>query len=431
MELIEQKLRDLLHNLLMGENSPNNILITNDILKYIKDRSKDIAGILTIEVELLDSFEVEASRHSRRLNKPFSGFENLKGSYKIISEHTEKCLYEDFQKRKSTFIEAYDLSKEKEEEDFRSKLMEIKRNLPLRLQEDNEKHMVYSLFDMKKDLKLNILNDKDIDEYAVFRSFDVIYDKTYKLELVLFNKKITSFPFEEIKLQYYKYYVPEEFEKLKYELGKYYERQNQKKHLSIIDFYISKFSEEINKQKEGSIKECFALINSELNKLHRDVNSYYGHPYKAGITPEKLVWTGSSQEFTNFFELLIDVGNILYKGEKDKYAIYTVLLNNIFIKRQSDLTIDTIMEVLDISIPTPSKEVEKCKLTWVGSRGIFAKEFKKAINSAQSEKSLFLYHEKGSLRAIAKKLYEIFQIENENNPGSCISEESLIQAFKG
>ena len=33
MELIEQKLRDCLHDLLMGENSPNNILITNDIIE--------------------------------------------------------------------------------------------------------------------------------------------------------------------------------------------------------------------------------------------------------------------------------------------------------------------------------------------------------------------------------------------------------------
>ena len=51
-----------------------------------------------------------------------------------------------------------------------------------------------------------------------FSSTDVIYGKTYKLALVLLSKKITSYTLDEIKLKYYKYYVPEEFEKLKYEL---------------------------------------------------------------------------------------------------------------------------------------------------------------------------------------------------------------------
>ena len=429
MELVEQKLRDFLHNLLIGENSPNNIKITSDILQYIKGHSTDIGEILTIEVELLSSFEVEASRFSRRLVRPLSGFINLKGSYEIRSVQVQKCSYKDFHKRK-LFITANDLASEIEEEDFRSKLMDIKRSLPLRIQESNENIMVYSLFDMKGDLQLNILRDKGIDKYDVFRSSDVIYNNTYKLELAIFNKKIWALPSEEVKLEYYKHYIQEEFEKLKYELEKYYEYQDQNKHLSIIDFYIDKFSEEIIKQPEESIKECFILFHHELQNLRNDVASYYGHSIKKTNDPEKLVWTGSFQEFINFFEPLINRRNIHFKGEKDKYAIYTNLLNNIFIKNQPDITIDSIMKVLNIKVPTPVKEVEKCKLTWKGSRGEFAKEFKITINPYLYEKSQFLYHGTGSLRAIATKLHELFQIENQKHPGSYISEGSLIQAFK-
>jgi hypothetical protein len=395
-----------------------------------KSHSKDIAEILAIEVELLDSFKVEVSRHGRRMNRPSSGIENLKGSYKIISEHSQKCSYEDFYKKELKLITADDFAKEKEEENFRLRLMDIKRNSPLRVQEGNEKHMLYSLIDMKRDLRLNILDDKEIDEYAVFRSTDVIYGRTYKLVLVLLSKKITSYTFEEIKLKYYKYYVPEEFEKLKYELEKYYEYQDQRKHLSIIDFYISKFSEEIDKQSEGNNKECFALFNRELHKLRHDVVSYYGHPYKAAIDPEKLVWTGSFQEFIDFFEPLIDLGLIHFKGGKDKYAIYTNLLSNIFIIKQPDITIDYIMIVLKTNVPIPFKEVEICKLTWDGSRGEFAMEFRPTIYPQLYEKSLFLYHGKGSQRAVTKKLHEIFQIENEKHPGRYINEKSLYQAFK-
>ena len=139
------------------------------LLKYIKSHSKDITKILTVEVELLDSFEIAASRFSRKLPRPSSEIENLEGCYKILSIKEQKCSYEDFYKKKITLITADDFAKEKEEENFRSKLMDIKRYSPLRVQEGNEKHMLYSLMDMKRDLRVNILNDKDIDEYAVFQ----------------------------------------------------------------------------------------------------------------------------------------------------------------------------------------------------------------------------------------------------------------------
>jgi len=43
MELIEKTLRDFLHDLLKGGNSPNEIQLSNDLLGYIKSRSTDIA----------------------------------------------------------------------------------------------------------------------------------------------------------------------------------------------------------------------------------------------------------------------------------------------------------------------------------------------------------------------------------------------------
>jgi hypothetical protein len=51
----------------------------------------------------------------------------------------------------------------------------------MRIQEVNEKYMLCSLKDMKRDLRLNILWNIDIDEYGVYRSFDVIYGHNYKL----------------------------------------------------------------------------------------------------------------------------------------------------------------------------------------------------------------------------------------------------------
>jgi hypothetical protein len=431
MELVEQKLRDSLHDLLEGKYSPNNINLSFDLLNYIKSHSKDIGEILTIEVELLKGFEKEASRFSKRMNQNWPRFEILKESYKIVSEQVQNYSYEDSLKRKSTFITEYDRAKEEEEEGFRLKLMDLKRNSPLRFQEENEKHMLYSLKNMKRDLSFDIRNDKDINEFAVFHSKDVIYDKTYKLELVLFTKKITSLPADELKLEFYKYYVPEEFEKLKYELEKYYGYNDQCNYLSIIDYYSDRFSEEIIKQPDGSIKECFELLNRELLKLRNNVCSYYGHSNKTSVNPENLVWTSSFKEFIDFFEPLINKGNILYKRETDKYAIYTNLLSNIFIREQPDLTADYVMEFLKIANQSPVKEVEKCKLSWDGSRLDFAKEFKKAINRSQFEKSKFLYHGVNTLRSIAKKLHELFQIKDQNHPDKYISEKSLYQAFKG
>jgi hypothetical protein len=431
MELIGQKLHDFLHDLLIGGNTPAYIMITSDILKYIKARSTNIGKILTVEVELLDSFEKEASRFSEKSVQPFSEFEDLKGSYKIISEHTQKCSYEDFQKRKSTFITASDYAMERKDNNYRLGFMDLKRNFQFILQPINEKYYPAPLLDMKRDLRLNIMYDKDIDEFAVFRSMDVIYDKTYKLELVLFDKKITSFTFEEIKIKYFKYYVPEEFEKFKKELEKYYEYQDKRKHLSIIDFYIDKFSEEVIKQSEASINECFVLFKSELQNLRHDVASFYGHSYKKAINPEKLVWRGSFTEFVEFFEPLINCGYILYKGEKDKFAIYTNLFNNIFIEIESDVMIATLLEKLKTTNQIPAKEVEKCKLTWSSTRSEFVKKFKKPTNMTITDKSLFVYRGVNSLKGIAINLHELFQIENKNRPGKYISKESLIQAFKG
>jgi len=311
---------------------------------------------MTIEVELLDNLELEASHFSRRIPRSSLGFQDLAGSYKIISEHKQKYSEEDFHKKKSTFITANDFAKQEKEEDFRSKLLDIKRNSPLRLQEENEKHMLYSLKDMKRDLRLNILCDIDIDEYAVFSSLDVIYENIYKLVLVLFRKKITSFTFEEIRMKYYKYFIPEEFGKLEYELEKYYKYEDQRSHLSIIDSYSDRFSN------------------------------------KKTTNPENLIWTGSFQEFIEFFEPIIERREILYKGENDKYVIYSYLLNNIFIKNEPGKTIDDISEILKIEVMYPLTETEKCKLTWNGSTKEFANVFKTKINRAEYDKSTFLYH---------------------------------------
>jgi hypothetical protein len=430
MESVEQNLRDSLHDLVEGKHSPNNINLSFDLLNYIKSRSKDIGEILTIEVELLKGFEEEACRFSKRINQNWPRFEILKESYKIVSEQVQNYSYEDFLKRKSTFITEHDRAKEEEEEGFRLKLMDFKSNLPLRFQEENEKYMLYSLKNMKRNLSFDIYNDKDISEFAVFHSKDVIYDKTYKLELVLFTKKITSLPADELKLEFYKYYVPEEFEKLKYELEKYYEYSDQKRHLSVINFYISKFSDEIDKQSDESIKVCFALFRRELNKLRKEVVSYYGHPYKAPSDPNKLVWTSSFQEFIDFFEPLIDSGFIHFKGRKDKYSIYTILLNNICMIKQPDVTIQYLMLALKINVPIPLKNIEGCKLTWNSGRDKFAIEFRKLIHPELYERSQFLYHEKGSLRAIAKRLHDIFQIENKRHPGTYITEGSFTQSFR-
>lgn len=428
MELLEQKLRDCLHNLLIGENSPNNFVSTYGVFQYIKDHSKDIGNIVNIEVELHDIFEDEDFYH-RRPFVPLFGFRNLEGSYEIKSVQTKKYSYEDFQKRNSTFITTNDLIKEKEI-DNRLSFIDIRGELHLNIQEDKGINFGSSLIEIKEDLKLNIQRDIEIGKYDVYYSSDVIYNKTYKLELVIFKKKIWALPLEDVKLEYYKHYVHEEFEKLQYELEKYYEYPDQKRHLSVIDFYISKFSEETDKQPDENIKACYALFKRELRKLRTDVVSYYGHPYKASFDPEKLVWTGSFHEFIDFFEPLIDMGLINFKGRKDKHSIYANLLNNIYITTQPDVTVNYIMMVLKINVSIPFKEIEQCKLIWTRGRDEFAIEFKDTIYPQMYEKSQFLYHGKGSLRAIVKKFHEIFQIENKRHPGAYITEGSLIQSFK-
>jgi hypothetical protein len=431
MELITHKLRDSLHSLLIGEYSPKNLILTYGISQYIKDNSKDIGEIITITVKLLDTFETEVASYGRRLILPVFRLYDLKGSYEIKSVQKQKCSYEDFQRRKSSFITSNDLAKEKEIDNgfsFRS-FIDIRGELQQDIKKDEETNFDTSFIDIKEDLKLNIQRDIEIGKYDVYCSSDVIYDKVYKLELVIFNKKLWTLSAEDHKLEYYRVYIPEEFKKLKYELEKYYEYNDQKKHLSVIDFYISKFSEEVDKQPEGYIKECFALFNRELQTLHHDVKSYYGYPHKADIDPGKLVWTVSFQEFLDFFESLIERGNILYKGEKDKYSIYTNLLNNIYIRNQPDISIDYLMNVLKINVPAPVKEVDKCKLTWKRSRIEFAEDFKSTINMDSYEKSQFLYQGKGSKRAVVKKFHEIFIIENNKHPGAYISEDSLIKAF--
>jgi hypothetical protein len=430
MESIEERIRVCLHDLLKGESSPGNLVITYGVTQYIKDHSKDIGEIVNIEVKLQDTFEEEASRCHSRLFKPLFGFYDLNGTYEIKSVQRQKCSYENSQERKSTFISPNDLLKEKAIDDNLT-LIDRRGDLLLIIPEGKEMVLKSTLINIKEDLELNIQRDLKIGKNDVYSSSDVIYDKTYKLELVIFSKKMWALPHEEVKLEYYKWYIQEEFEKLKYDLEKYYEYQDQKKHLSIIDFYIDKFSEEIDKQSDGNIKECFALFNSELQNLRHEVDSYYGCSFKKATDPEKLVWTVSFNEFINFVEPLINCGNISFKGEKDKYSIYTNLINNILIKQKPDLTIDAIMEFLKIIVLTPGKEVEKCKLTWNGTRNEFAEKFKKNINRTIPEKSKLLYQGKSSLRAIAINLHELFQIENKNRPGKYISKESLIQAFKG
>jgi hypothetical protein len=187
----------------MGENSPNNITITYGVLQYIQEHSKDIGEILTIELRLEDSLSMKVSKRVR-LYRPISGFENFEGRYVIKTEQIKKCSHEEFLNRESTFISTNDFAREKKEK--------------------------YELFsnatEFKIDLKFNIMRDKEIYKYDVFYSSDVIYDKTYKLELVIFNKKILSLTDEEIKLEYYKWYIPIEFEKLKFELEKYFEKKH-------------------------------------------------------------------------------------------------------------------------------------------------------------------------------------------------------------
>jgi len=160
------------------------------------------------------------------------------------------------------------------------------------------------------------------------------------------------------------------------------------------------------------------------------VCSHFGYSNKKATNPENLIWTGSFQEFIDFFEPLIDHREILYKGEKDKFTIYTKLLSNIFIRKEPDKTIENIVEALNIVATTSIKDNEKCKLTWNNTRSEFVKKFKLPTNMTVTNKSLFLYHEVNSLRAISKKFHEMFKIENEKHPGRYITEESLYQAFK-
>jgi hypothetical protein len=132
MELVEQKLRDCLQELLIGENSPSKLIITYGIFQYIKEHSKDIGEIITVEVELHDVFEDETFCR-RRLYEPLFGFRDLEGSYEIKSVKTEKCSFEDFQNRKSTFITPNDLVKEKEIDNSFS-LVDIRGDLHLKIE---------------------------------------------------------------------------------------------------------------------------------------------------------------------------------------------------------------------------------------------------------------------------------------------------------
>jgi hypothetical protein len=391
----------------MGENSPNNIIITYGVLQYIQAHSKDIGEILTIELRLEDSFAVEVSRRSR-LYRPISGFENLEGRYIIKTEQIKKCSYKEFLNRESNFVSTNDLAKEKEEK--------------------------YELFsnatDFKKDLKLNIMRDKKIYKYDIFYSSDVIYDKTYKLELIIFNKKILSLTNEEIKLEYYKWYLPIEFEKLKFELEKYFTKKHYQTHIEILRYYEKKFISRKNEQSDPNHKKCYELITIEIKNLVEHLKEYFGIIERKSQIPKKLQWNTSYKKFIDFFELLIDEEEIQYKGKKDKCAIYYNLLDKIEVKNNGMVSINSIMKDLGFVINKDLEKIEICKLDYTKSMTTFAWKFSKLIYISDPKESTLLLNGKSSRDPIVKKLFNLFSIRSEFIPYNEIDVNSLIVTFK-
>lgn len=279
-------------------------------------------------------------------------------------------------------------------------------------------------------LLFTILRYKKLSEFDVFDYSSSIYDRTYKLELVIFNKKISSLTDGEIKLEYYKYYVPEEFEKLKYELEKYFARKHYQKHIEILQYYEKKFISRKKEQSDPNDKKCYELIINRIRNLVENLKEYFGIIEKRSQIPSKLQWNAGYKNFIDFFEILINEEEIQYKGNKDKCAIYYNLLDKIEVKNNRVVSIDSISKDLGFAINKNLGEIELCKLDYKKSMTTFVKKFSPLIDISVPEKSGLLLNDKSSRDPIVKKLFNLFLIRSEFVPYKEIEERSLIVTFK-
>ncbi len=84
----------------------------------------------------------------------------------------------------------------------------------------------------------------------------------------------------------------------------------------------------------------------------------------------------------------------------------------------------------DLKIPRKIPKMKIDKLFWAGTRDEFAAEFMHKINFLYPSKSKFVFNGRSSIKLIAKKLHELFDIEDQKNPEKKIDEGSLYTAFK-
>ncbi len=398
---MKKRLRDFLQNLLKGSSSPQKLKLTYAVLQYIKEHSSDLGIRYKIHLELDESIVIysdEVAMPKFRIN----GFDDYSGKYRIVDELIEECNKETYQKELYSFIS-------KEETDM---FLLLKPRI---------------INDVRIDLFKNVLRDNNLTEYDVFNSREVIYDNNYKMDFLTFRKKISDLHHGEIKYQYYKYFLLNEFVALKYELEKYSDANEHKKHLEIMEFYNIQFIKLIDEYEDTYIRKCYSLISHELENTIQHVLNYF-EPSKDNYHG-KLVWNGNYIEFKKFFNPLIRKDGITYDGEINKYAIYEYLLDKIHIgKRETEINIKYI--VTDLKIPRKIPKMKIDKLFWAGTRDEFAAEFMHKINFLYPSKSKFVFNGRSSIKLIAKKLHELFDIEDQKNPEKKIDEGSLYTAFK-
>ena len=277
---MEEKLRDFLQDPLKGDKSPLKLIVNYEILKYIQEHSTDPGVRYYIELELDDSI-ILYPNYVVLPKFRIGGYEDYSGRYKTKLEQKQECGYKTYITDEFLFITNDDFEK--------SSSKTPNKNIQL-------------------DLYYNVLKDHNLTEYDIRLRREAIYDQTYKLDLLTYRRSLSELSQEEIKHEYYRYYIPAEFEKLRYELEKYFENNLRSKYKEIIGFYIKNFTLLVNEQNDQYLKKCYGIIYFELVRLNEHLKHYFNIKLNHPGSFEKLEWTGIVEEFLDFFEPLINNG---------------------------------------------------------------------------------------------------------------------------
>jgi hypothetical protein len=399
------ELREFFQNLLKGPISPECLQIDKDILRYIKSNSKDIGYIYTIRLNL--KMDVESISH--RLFEPINHIDYT-AEYDYKEDEKYEYTYEDFLNRRIVFIT----------EDDRKKY-------------DNEVNESFSNYhSLMNELLWNVLQQKCLTEFDIYSADAVLFNATYKLELITFKRTFFEKVYGEIKVEYYKYFLQNEIKNLKYNLEQYFEKKERVKHLSILEFFESKFSEAKQNTNNENLKECYQLIVDSVFELKSHLRGYFGSGELKSDPNDKLKWNAEIDDFVNFFDPLIRDGIILYKGEKNHEIIYKFLTKKIdFIKEigTPETILNLIIKKLNLDHSSLDQYHDPDRLEFTRSRDDFAKRFIELIGPSP-KKSKLLLNEYTDRDPIVRKLHQIFKIKGQRRPHGDIEENSLLTAFK-